>query len=146
MKVPAGWTFEVAEVNWRGLVDLDKNVRGVLAGQWFWRGEGQRMEKDKVIVKKVVDGPVSNNYLKHVDGEKDKKGVFMACTTKDVELNVNTVIRLQYGRDGRGGNGGRKEGGGGAGAAAVNNGKGSITVDSLDASFKQELKLNWKRC
>jgi len=137
MKVPAGWTFEVAEVNWRGLVDLDKSVRGVLAGRWFWRGE----REEKVTTKKVIDGPVSSSYLQHQAGEKDKASVFMACTTKDVTLNINTVVRLQYGNGG-----GQGEAKGGAGAAAVNNAKGSITVDSIDASFKQELKLNWKRC
>lgn len=167
MKVPAGWTFEVAEVNWRGLVDVDKGVRGVLAGQWYWDGEKQRGRGDMVVTKKVVDGPFSGSYLKNKAGEKDRGGVFMSCTTKDVTLNINTVVRLQYGRDGRGGGGNNGDGGNGngngngrdngkglggnadragAGTATVNSAKGSITVDSVDARFKQELKLNWKKC
>ncbi|KAE9991846.1 hypothetical protein EG327_010865 [Venturia inaequalis] len=151
MKVPPGWTFEVAEVNWRGLVDVDKGVRGVLAGQWYWDGEKQTGKGDMVVTRKVVDGPFSGSYLKNKAGEKDRGDVFMACTTKEVTLNINTVVRLQYGKGGGGnGNGGGNnnevKGGGSAGSAAVNNAKGSITVDSIDARFKQELKLNWKRC
>ncbi|TID26934.1 hypothetical protein E2P81_ATG01395 [Venturia nashicola] len=153
MQVPAGWTFEVAEVNWRGFVDVDKGVRGVLAGQWYWDGERQRGRGDMVVIKKIVDGPFSGSYLKNKSEEKNRSGVFMACTTKDVSLNINTVVRLQYGKDGRGGggngNGGNNngaKGAGGAGTAAANTAKGSITVDSVDARFKQELKLNWKRC
>lgn len=118
----------------------------MLAGQWYWEGEKQRGRSDMVVTKKVVDGPFTGNYLKHKSGEKDRGGVFMACSTRDVTLNINTVIRLQYGKDGKGNNNGAKGGGGGAGATAVTNAKGSITVDSADARFKQELKLNWRRC
>jgi len=64
-------------------------------------------------------------------------------------LNINTAVRLAY--EGGGGGGGKNNGGGsnpkgGTQGATNQQGKGSITVDSLDAKFKQVLNLNWKKC
>jgi len=36
MKIPAGWTFQVSTVDWRGYFDLDRGVRGALGSTYFW--------------------------------------------------------------------------------------------------------------
>jgi hypothetical protein len=122
MRVPAGWTFQVNSMDWRGYVDLDRGVRGTLGSTYFWAGK----REEKVNVHKVVEGPMHDSYLQHKEGEKDKS-VWLPCSDVEKALHINTAVRL-------------------ATKPGNDNAKGSITVDSIDAKFKQVLNLGWKKC
>ncbi|KAF2435577.1 hypothetical protein EJ08DRAFT_560907, partial [Tothia fuscella] len=139
MKVPKGWTFQVNTVDWRGYIDLDRGVRGSLASSYFWsasRGDQVINLYHQTNIHKQIEGPVHDSYLKHKDGEKDK-AVWLPCTTTESVLNINTAVRLSRS------NGNNNNG---PGVQSNNAAKGSITVDSIDAKFKQVLNLGWKKC
>lgn len=137
-EVPANWTFEVEQLEWRGYADLDRGVRAVLRSVYFWRGD--RESEDRSTVRKVVEGPVQTDLTKTKTGEKDRS-VWLPCTRETSVLHINTMVRLCYdgvcnekGREGANAKGAKKTG------------KGTITIDSLDAKFKQTLQLGWKKC
>ncbi|KAF2401987.1 hypothetical protein EJ06DRAFT_370918 [Trichodelitschia bisporula] len=149
MAVPTGWTFQVEKADWRGHYDLDRGVRGALVASYYFTAQQQ----EKTKIRKRVQGPLNSDYLKHQEGERDR-AVWMPCTTaKESDLTIHTAVHLTVQGTGRGGAGGGGNGnakgapkGAGASTTAAKAAKGVITVDSLDAKFKQVLNLSWKQC
>jgi hypothetical protein len=58
LKVPAGWSMRVENVDWRGYVDLDKGVKGTFGSHYFW---GER--KDDKVCSHLFSGQHDQNTI-----------------------------------------------------------------------------------
>jgi len=115
---PKGWSYTVAQVDFRGYAKLDQRARAVLRTNLFFaktmRGPALKSE---------FQGPYDDDYV-----VSDRLGIggdhpWSGCQGRD-NLTINTVAHVQ----------------------APGRSRGLLTVDSIDGEFVQTYGLRWKKC
>ena len=117
IRVPQGWSYSIATVDYRGFVDLPAGATAEQSATYYFQGD-----QLQAISRTNFYGPLSRDYL-NSDSIPIEKTIWSACNAV-VPVNVKTAIRLSVPRGQTG----------------------AITTDSIDAKVKQIYGLQWKRC
>ena len=115
--IPAGWTFGVSEVDYRGYAHLGRRARGTVAASYYFAGlPGTAMQSHQ------LRGATDRDY------EFDDRATVVAwapCRTS-VGLNINTELRAYSGSD----------------PSYLN----LLTMDSTDVSLGTVYHLSFRKC
>lgn len=115
---PQGWTFTIADIDYRGYASLERGVTGVQKASYYFQGDAKTGSLETYF-----RGPLDKDY--HI---RDTLGVsalvWHPCGAKRA-LNINSQIRLDQER---------------------RNAVGLLTTDSVDGVFTTVYNLKWKRC
>jgi hypothetical protein len=130
INVPQGWTFDIDSIEYKGYVEIPNKmaVAYQLATAEISGGKGFGFEQ------KVLNGPKTENYSllvqnKSLLGNAPKLST-LACLAsgQNIRVRVKSVIGVRNL------------------LAQIFKPAVKIVVDSTDASFRQNLKLSWRRC
>ena len=115
--IPAGWTFGVSEVDYRGYAHLGRGARGTVAASYYFaRPAGNRRQSH--VIRGRTDRDYEFNDLATVVA-------WAPCRTA-VGLNINTSLRAYVGSD----------------QSYLN----LLTMDSTDVSLGTIYHLAFRRC
>ena len=115
---PHGWTFAIADVDYRGYASLERGVTGLQQAAYYFQGESQTG-----TLKTTLRGPVEKDF--HIrDSLALSSLVWAPCGAKRA-LNINSQIRLE---------------------SHSRHAVGLLTTDSVDGSVRTIYNLKWKRC
>ena len=90
MGVPAGWTFGIAAVDYRGYAHLGRTGHGTLSASYYYAGlPGTYRQQHPMF------GPTDGDYEFN---DRAPVVAFAPCH-RDVGLNVNTELRTYRGSD-----------------------------------------------
>jgi hypothetical protein len=115
--VPAGWTYGILEVDYRGFAYMDHDAHGALAAAYYFAGLAKTYQQNHPL-----SGPQSGNYE-----FTDRAGVvgFAPCHFNGT-LNVNTSVLLFAGTN-----------------KSFPN---ELTMDSSDINLSTIYHLGFKKC
>ncbi|KAF2826774.1 hypothetical protein CC86DRAFT_291645 [Ophiobolus disseminans] len=114
-----GWAFDIVSTDFRGYVYLEQGVVAGLTSSWK-RNNGL----GKGTTKRTVNGPFSDDFLLHRDGELSDTEASV-CSKNNAKVTINLIVTVKSG-----------------GSKAT----GLVRGDSLDGGFKQQLNFAWKKC
>lgn len=119
--IPGGFTFAIAEADYRGFAHLESGASGSVRASYYFQGE-------------TPTARTSHPFSGSMDGDwqtKDTVGVaalvYEPCGQQR-NLNVNTELRVQAGR------------------SNPKKTTSFLTMDSTDGSFSTLYHMTWKRC
>lgn len=118
LHVPSGWSYSIAEVEYKGYVSLDRGVTATQSSAYYFQGSAltSRLKTD-------LRGPLNASYK-----IKDTLGitaqVWSPCGATRA-LNINAQVSLQ---------------------SSSRSAEGYITLDRIKGSVEQIYGLKWKRC
>jgi hypothetical protein len=116
--IPAGWSFSVASMEYRGFVDLDAGVTAQQTSTYYFQGAAQTAR-----LSTTINGPIARSYdIKDtlaIEGQ-----VWSPCGLNRA-LNVNAQVLVNSTSSRR---------------------EGIITLDRLDARVAHIFGLQWRRC
>lgn len=117
VSVPAGWSFSVATVDYRGYVSLPPG--GVAQQTSIYYFQGSQLQSQAGT---TFRGPIAKDYLSS-DAVKLEAVNWSVCN-QNVPFNVKSQVRLSvpFGQSGQ------------------------ITTDSMDTKVEQIYGLLWRRC
>jgi len=129
INVPQGWTFDIDSIEFKGYVEIPNKL--ALAYQLITAEiyGGKAFGFDQALIR----GPKIENFtatVRNVSPLGKVLGGALSCqsTGQNIRLKIKSVIGVRNL------------------LAALTKPAVKIVVDSTDASFKQKLKLNWRRC
>lgn len=118
LAVPAGWSYAVASVEYRGFVDIDRGVKATQSSAYYFQGQS-----DTVKLTSSVNGPMVSSYR-----IKDTLGiaavVWSPCGAGRA-LNVNAQVIL---------------------SSSSRSAYGLISLDRITGQIEHSYGLIWKRC
>ncbi|KAF8159145.1 hypothetical protein B0H34DRAFT_796446 [Crassisporium funariophilum] len=120
VRVPPGFTFGVANIDYRGYYQLDKKVTAAQQAIYYFQGNVQQ-----ATARSTITGPVDGAYYTYRDSFDLVSTVLAPCGA-DTVLNIASDIRTNN--------------------AQNKAGSGYISTDSTDASLKQIYNFQWKKC
>jgi hypothetical protein len=114
--VPAGWTFAVAEADYRGRAKLYSGATALQRTNYYWQGSSQNSTTDETFA-----GPFHGYW-----NTRDVAPVliYTPCTEQRV-LNVNTELRVDSG---------------------TSSGKSSMSMRSSEGDVDTLFNFSWTRC
>lgn len=116
---PNGWSYTLFTVDYRGFVDLQRNLVGTQQTSYYFQGSAATAR----LTSKIV-GPVSRDYqIRDTLGVSAE--VWSPCGARRA-LNMNTEVRIDNSRNSRG--------------------QGLMTIDSIDGQLKHIYGVKWRRC
>ncbi len=115
---PSGWTFAIADVDYRGYASLERGVTGIQQASYYFQGEVKTG-----TLSTTLRGPLDKDFLIR-DSLALTALVWAPCGAKRA-LNINSQIRLD---------------------SNSRHATGLLTTDSIDGSVKTIYNLQWKRC
>lgn len=116
--VPAGWSYSVATIDYRGYANLDPGVTGTHMASYYFQGQGTTGRFASNFA-----GPYVNNYqVRDTIGLEAQ--VWSPCGQTRA-LNIKSEVRL---------------------AARNRNAQGVMTVDSVDGTVAMKYGIVWRRC
>lgn len=116
VSVPAGWTFAIAEADYRGRVRLSAGATGLHRTNYYWQGSSRGDSTEETF-----DGPLSGQWnAKDVAADL----VYVPCAEKRV-LNINTELRVE------------------AGSSAA---RSSMSMTSSEGDLDTLFNFSWIRC
>jgi hypothetical protein len=117
LHVPAGWTFGVVAVDFRGFVDLDPGTNAVESASYIFPGEPAGVQLGNFN----MAGPISDDYV-HTNQVPVSAVAWSPCSSgADIPLHIDTQLSVQGAH-------------------------GAVTVDSVNAHIHHDYTLSWKRC
>lgn len=116
LKIPQGWQYSLATLDYRGLVSLPKKMKATQQATYYFQGNGEFASVDTSFA-----GPVLKNYLIR-DTLPFSTVVWSSCTNAR-PINISTQLDLKGGSE-----------------------SGQITSESVDGANKLVLGLRWKPC
>lgn len=128
INVPQGWTFDIDYVEYRGYVEIPNKlaVAYQLATAEISGGKGFGFEQS------LMNGPKSQNYSLLIKNKSPLGNVLNTMACRSGQQNIRVKIKSIIGVRNL--------------LAQLFRPAVKIIVDSTDASFRQNLKLNWSRC
>lgn len=116
-QVPQGFTYAIAEVTYRGFLQLESQATGLQKASYYFAGDPATAE-----VQRGFRGPVVDNFTVTHQAESY---VWAPCgTTRNI--NINSEIRVA--------------------SRAPHAPTSIVTMDSTDASVSTVYQFSWKRC
>lgn len=119
LEFPQGWSFTIADIDYRGYAYLERGVSGLQKATYYFQGQRQSANKGTQFF-----GPFEGDY--HA---RDTVGlganIWSPCGARRA-LNINTQVRLENSQDSLA--------------------KGLLTTDSIDGTFETKFSLQWKKC
>lgn len=122
MNTPAGWSFALLSLIFRGYADIDKSATGVQNVNYSLGAGSPKIKLGKM----KIDGEFKNDY-ERADTLPISTIQWSPCRNRSQVLELDTAIAIAS-------NAGSPEAGG------------YMTVDSLDGELSQQYELLWKRC
>ncbi|GGN30253.1 hypothetical protein GCM10011609_87930 [Lentzea pudingi] len=119
VRVPHGFTFAIAQVDYRGFAHLAPGATGTQLAGYYFQGNS---ETDRL--RHSFGGPFSDNW-QTTDLKEVAELVFAPCGEERI-LNVNTELRVNAGSS--------------AGTTSF------MAMDSADQSIKTKYRFAWKTC
>ena len=121
IRVPGGFTYTIAQVDYRGYAQLARGSSGVQAAGYYFAGNPQTARS-----RHDLKGPMDGYWQK-----SDEIGItslnYKRCGV-EVNLNINTELRVN------------------GGSSNVKKTTSMLTMDSTDWSTKTIFHLSWKKC
>ncbi|KAF9523793.1 secreted protein, partial [Crepidotus variabilis] len=118
--VPPGFTFGIANVDYRGYYQLDKDVEANQSALYYFQGL-----LTQASAQSTHKGPVDGNYYTYRDTFDLTSTVLSPCGVNTV-LNVNSDIRVSNTKN--------------------KAGSGYIATDSVDTSLTTTFNFQWQTC
>jgi len=115
---PQGFTFGIAQADYRGFVHLQSGATGMEKGSYYFQGMSQGSSRTHNFT-----GPASDNW-QATDRAQVSEIVYAPCGEVR-HLNINTELRVN------------------AGSAKATS---FMTMDSTDSSVSTKYQFSWKRC
>jgi hypothetical protein len=114
--VPSGWTFAIAEANYRGRAKLASGATGLQRTNYYWQGSSENSSTDETFT-----GPLSTVWT-----TKDVAPVlvYTPCGGAQV-LNINTELRVD---------------------AGTSTSKSSMSMRSSDGDVDTLFNFSWAQC
>ncbi|HEX9999661.1 MAG TPA: DUF4360 domain-containing protein [Actinoplanes sp.] len=114
--VPAGWTFAIAEANYRGRAKLAAGATGLQRTNYYWQGSSENNATEQQFT-----GPLNTTW-----SAKDVAPalVYTPCGGQKV-LNINTELRVDEG---------------------TSTSKSSLSMRSSDGDVDTLFNLSWAEC
>jgi cysteine-rich repeat protein len=116
LKIPQGWQYSIATLDYRGYVSLPKKMKATQEATYYFQGDGELASADTSFA-----GPVNRDYLIR-DTLPFSTVVWSSCNQAR-PLNITTQLEVKGGSE-----------------------LGQITTDSVDGKVKFVLGLHWKPC
>jgi hypothetical protein len=120
LRIPPGFTFGIANVDYRGYYQLDDKVTAAQQAIYYFQGRVQQ-----ATARSTRTGPIAGDYYTYRDTFDLVSTVLSPCGA-DAVLNIASDIRTSN--------------------AANKDGSGYISTDSTDASFSQIFNFQWQQC
>ncbi len=116
---PQGFTFGIAQADYRGFANLQQGATGTEKGNYYFQGMSQTASRTHNF-----SGPKSDNW-QATDRSQVSEIIYAPCG-EIRHLNVNTELRVNAGT-----------------ASKLNS---FMTMDSTDGSVSTKYQFSWKRC
>lgn len=116
---PNGWSYALVTFDYRGFVDVEPGILATQQASYYFQGYQQTAR-----FRTVMQGPISRDYQAR-DALDLTASVWSPCG-EFRSLNINTEVRLDNTRN--------------------RNGRGLITVDSIDGNIAHTYGVVWRRC
>jgi len=116
---PAGWTYTLFTVDYRGYVDLEHGLLGTQQTSYYFQGSSSTAR-----LASNIRGPVARDYQIR-DNLAVSSQVWSPCGARR-SLNMNTEVRIDNSRN--------------------RHGQGIMTLDSIDGQLKHIYGIAWRRC
>lgn len=121
VNVPQGFTFAIAQIDYRGFAHLERGATGTWRGSYYFAGMPATMNKSH-----TWQGPLDDNW-QATDTVDIGMLPYRPCGVP-ANLNVNTELRVS------------------AGTSDPKTTTSYMSMDSTDAYFATAYHLVWKRC
>jgi hypothetical protein len=122
VNIPSGFTFAIAQADYRGYASLAKGATGMQRASYYFQGESAT----QASTHRLPTGPFDDNW-QATDTTAVAEMVYAPCGVKRY-LNINTELRV------------------GAGSSDINRTTSFMTMDSTDADVSTVYHFSWKRC
>lgn len=116
--VPQGFTYAIAQADYRGFAELASGATGTQQGQYYFMGDSAT-----AMSSHVFSGPMSDNW-QATDRVAEASLVFKKCGV-DRNLNINSSVRVNKG---------------------TSTSASYMAMDSVDGSFSTLFHFAWKTC
>ncbi|WP_433262182.1 DUF4360 domain-containing protein [Actinosynnema sp. CS-041913] len=120
VKVPQGFTYGIAKIDYRGYAKLDRGITGVQKANYYFQGLSETVYKSH-----SYDGAYDDNW-EAVDQIPIGAVAYAPCGEKR-NFNINTELRVNAG-------------------ATTPKAISMMTMDSTDAELKTTYHFAWKTC
>ncbi|GBG77869.1 hypothetical protein CBR_g25801 [Chara braunii] len=120
LSFPAGFTFTLVTVTFRGYAEFQEGVQGTLVASYYLAGT----EQTESVVKNLPP-PVRDNFT---ITDSFPAFIYPQCNSTSVLLNINSEARVV------------------PPPPPLNNNEGVINVDAQDLALVQQFGLSWKIC
>lgn len=121
VNVPQGFTFAIAQIDYRGFAHLERGATGTQRGSYYFAGTPETMKKSH-----TWQGPLDDNW-QATDTVDIGMLPYRPCG-EPANLNVSTELRVS------------------AGTSDPKTTTSYMAMDSTDAYFATDYHLVWKRC
>ena len=121
IRVPGGFTYTIAQVDYRGYAELAPGASGVQAAGYYFAGSSQTARSQHNL-----KGPMDGYWQRN--DELDITSLNYKPCGVEVNLNINTELRVN------------------GGSSNVKTTTSMLTMDSTDWSTKTIFHLSWKKC
>lgn len=122
VNIPSGFTFAIAQADYRGYANLAKGATGLQRASYYFQGESAT----QAISHRLPVGPYDDNW-QATDTAAIGEMVYAPCGVKRL-FNINTEMRV------------------GAGSSDVSKTTSYMSMDSTDGGVSTEYHFAWKRC
>ncbi|PJE95249.1 DUF4360 domain-containing protein [Streptomyces carminius] len=121
VKVPHGFTYAIASVNYRGYAYLEKGATALQKAQYFHQGSAETKSATHKI-----DGPYDNNW-QHTDEAEVGEMVWAPCGVER-NFNINSELRVD------------------GGSSNLKETTSFVAMDSTDGAVSTVYHIAWKKC
>jgi len=126
VNVPQGWVFDFEQIDYRGFIEIPNKASVAYQLTTAEIEGGAAMGFDQ----QLFQGPRNENYMVSVKNKAPKILNKVSCLAsgQNIKIRIKTTVGVRNL------------------LAGIMKPAVKIIVDSTDASFRQNLKLRWKRC
>lgn len=119
LDIPQGWSFTIADIDYRGYASLERGVTGLQKATYYFQGQSTQVSGETSL-----RGEMDRDY--HIRDELVLTAEVWSPCGASRALNINSQVRVDNTRNPRG--------------------YGMLTTDSMDGVFTTIYNLKWRRC